>query len=102
MSFTGNINGTSTINVFTVGSGVRNELGLAMERFILPASFQTQMLDRICLADNGRAAPNNAPPRLLLTGVTVAAIPEPSPLIVWYLIGIDVGGIGWWRKRKKT
>ena len=26
-------------------------------------------------------------------------IPEPSSLIVWSLIGLSFGGIGWWRKR---
>ena len=32
--------------------------------------------------------------------IRLAEVPEPSSLIVWFLIGLSFAGIGWWRRRK--
>ena len=32
--------------------------------------------------------------------LTSTTTPEPSSLIVWTLIGLSIGGAGWWRRRK--
>jgi len=88
-TFAGNINGTSTVNVFSAGSGHGDEVRLDMQRIILPYSFSTQTLDRVRLVDNGRSAPDHAPQRLLFTGLTLAAVPEPSTIAM-----LCIGALG--------
>ena len=64
------INGTTTVNVFDNGLGQR----LDRQRFALPAGFATETLTSIVLTDVGA----DGVQRLILTGVTVSAVPEPA------------------------
>jgi hypothetical protein len=71
-SWTNSINGTSTVNVFTAGSGqgigANNQVRLDMQTFVLPAAFASQTLTRIRVEDTG--ATNLQ--RLVVSGITVA------------------------------
>lgn len=84
--YANNINNVSTINVFSAGSG-RDEVRLDMQMIVLPEIFQTQTLDRIRLVDNGGTNPSVVKQRLLFSGVTVTAVPEPSSFVL-LLIGV--------------
>lgn len=96
-----NINGTSTVNVFAAGSGVYGyEVRLDMLRIVLPSVFRTQMLDTIRFVDNGGTDPHVVKQRLLLSGVTVATVPEPTSLLVWSLISLTIIGICYSKRRK--
>jgi hypothetical protein len=69
---TGTINGTSTINVYSVASSPINGLPgyLDMQHIVLPAAFATQTLASIQLIDSG--APGLQ--RTVLNGVTVQSV----------------------------
>ena len=38
---------------------------------------------------------------LVVEADSITVIPEPSSLIVWSLIGLTFGGVGWWQRRSK-
>jgi len=44
--------------------------------------------------------PSGSPEAWMVTGWDAHAVPEPSSLIVWCLIGLSFAGIGWHRRRK--
>jgi hypothetical protein len=71
-TWTNTINGTSTVNVFTAGSGKGigpgNLVRLDMQTFALPAVFATQTLNTIRIADWGGSNYQ----RLIVSGITVA------------------------------
>lgn len=98
--FTQSINGTSTVNVFTAGSGRYDEVRLDMQKFVLPGEFHNQTLDTIRLVDTGDI-PGTVFQRLLLSGVTVAAapVPEPTSLALWSGLGI-MGLIAAYRRKR--
>jgi len=70
-TWTNAINGTSTVNAFTAGSGQgigsNNQVRLDMQTFTLPAAFATQTLTRIRIADWGGTNYQ----RLMVSGITV-------------------------------
>jgi len=70
-TWTNTINGTSTTNVFTAGTGqgigTNNQVRLDMQTFTLPAAFATQTLTRIQIKDWGGANYQ----RLIVTGIAV-------------------------------
>lgn len=95
------INGTTTVNVFTVipdNWGVEGRLD--MQRIALPVSFASQTLTTIQLVDYG--SPNFQ--RTVLDGVTLeigdSNVPEPTTLAIWGTLGGFVGLIG--TRRRKT
>ena len=65
------INGTTTIEVWT------RWRRLDKQQLVLPGSFADETLVTMRLSDNG----NNAPSRVVLYGVTVSFVPEPSPIV---------------------
>ena len=71
-TWTNAINGTSTVNVFTAGSGQGigpgNQVRLDMQKFILPDVFATQTLKTIRFSDWG----GDNYQRLIVSGITVA------------------------------
>jgi len=94
------INGTSTINVFSVGaSGVNGDPGfLDMQHIVLPVSFSTQALVSVELIDNGGYGES----RDILDGITVqstgiSAAPEPGTLAT---IGLSIVALYEYRRRK--
>lgn len=92
------INGTSTVNVFSAGpGGFNNEVRLDMQTIVLPSVFETDALTRIRLVDNG---PINDTQRTFLAGVTVDAVPEPSTLVLFAGLTLCVVIAGWWRRRR--
>ncbi len=98
--WTDTINGTTTTNVFNVGTDNWGMAGrLDMQQIALPSSFADQTLTSIELIDSGSAATQ----RVVLDGVTLqtAAVPEPSSLI---LLGIAAAcAIGYaWRRLRQT
>ncbi len=94
-SRTNSINGTTTVNVFTVGSGLHEEIRLDMQTISLPDEFGSEVLDSIRIIDNGGWDFQ----RLMLSGVTVKAIPEPSTIIL--LAMGAVGLLAYSRRRRK-
>ncbi len=70
--FTNSINGTSTVNVFTAGSGQNQEARLDKQFFDLPADFKSQVLETIRFIDNGAEGIQ----RIFVAGVTVLAAPS--------------------------
>jgi hypothetical protein len=100
--FTNSINGTSTVNVFTAGSGLFNEVRLDMQIIDLPPEFLSQTLVKMRVIDNGvndDGMGMNDPQRVFLAGVTVeSVVPEPGGLT---LVGLGMLAIGSyiWRRR---
>ena len=90
------INGTTTVNVFNCPVDNWGLAGrLDMQHVTLPAAFANQTLTTIQLVDDG--GPNFQ--RVVLDGVTVASVPEPSTLLL--LVVGAVGLLGYaWRRRK--
>jgi hypothetical protein len=77
--YTNTINGTTTLNVWTVGSGYHDENRLDMQNIALPGAFTTQTLTMMRIVDNGYYTDSPAPgQRIFLSGLTVASVPEPS------------------------
>ena len=74
-TWTNNINGTTTTNVFLAGSG-SNQVRLDKQEIALPVAFHTETLQTIRLTDSGNAFQQ----RTWLAGVTVDAVPEPTTL----------------------
>lgn len=70
-TWTNTINGTSTVNVFTAGSGQgigsTNQVRLDMQTFTLPAAFASQALTKIRITDWGGSNYQ----RLIVSGITV-------------------------------
>jgi hypothetical protein len=95
--FTNSINGTTTTNVFWIpvdGSG-ENPGRLDMQSIALPSAFTTQTLTTIQLVDNG--GPNYFQ-RVILDGVTVMVVPEPSPFVLLGIAAISLPGCIWRRR----
>lgn len=65
-SFTNSINGVTTIQVFTAGSGHQNEVRLDMQIIELPAEFLTRTLTNMRVIDSGGATLQ----RIWLAGLT--------------------------------
>lgn len=96
------INGTSTINVFSVGaSGVNGAPGfLDMQHIALPVTFATQTLVSIELIDNGGYGES----RDILDGITVqsagtSAAPEPGTLAT---VGLGMALYGYRYRRRNA
>ncbi|MBN1854165.1 MAG: hypothetical protein JW829_15665 [Pirellulales bacterium] len=68
------INGTSTKNIFLVGSGYFDETRLDMLIIDLPSEFENQTLQTMRIVDRG----NVNVQRLILYGITMSTIPEPA------------------------
>lgn len=98
-TWTNTINGTTTVNVW---QGVSPSIG-AMHRtdkqsILLPAAFQSQRLVRVRLTDVG----DEGFQRVLIYGLTVGTVPEPSSVLA-LLCGIaGLGGMSRLRYRKQT
>lgn len=87
-SFSNSINGTTTTEVFSSGSGVYNQVRLDKQEFDLPAAFEAAILQSIELTDNG----DTSFQRVFLAGVTVHTVPEP---VCWAMVvGIGLIGFG--------
>lgn len=96
--FTNSINNTTTTNVFNAGSGFGNAVRLDMQTIVLPAAFQTQTLTDITFVDNGGTNDQ----RIFVAGlsVAVAAVPEPTSLLLIGTAGVVALGVYWKRCRK--
>jgi hypothetical protein len=91
-----NINGTTTTNVFSVYPDIFYRQGaLDMQDITLPAAFATDTLATIQLVDNG----NLNVQRVILDGVTVESVPEPSTRALLTAGAIALVGYGWRRRR---
>jgi hypothetical protein len=91
------INGTTTVNVFSSVDEWGNTGVLDMQKIALPSSFANQTLTQIALYDNG--GPDQ---RMVLTGVTVASsVPEPSTAV---LLGVCAATLfaAAWRRHKRS
>lgn len=73
-NYTNQINNTTTVNVFTLDRSGAPDLRIDKQFIELPAEFQTQMLTRIVLVDNGASELS----RGILMGATAQLVPEPS------------------------
>ncbi|MHC4638125.1 MAG: hypothetical protein ACYTBP_04485 [Planctomycetota bacterium] len=80
--YTNNINGTTTTNVFTYGSGYQNEVRLDKQWIDLPSLFDTETLTSIRLTDTGTPSPGQYP---FLAGVTVEVACEE-----WSFVHVDI------------
>jgi N-acetylneuraminic acid mutarotase len=80
--YTNNINGTTTTNVFTYGSGYQNEVRLDKQWIDLPSQFDTETLTSIRLTDTGAPSPGQYP---FLAGVTVEVACEE-----WSFVHVDI------------
>ncbi len=76
--YTNSINGTTTTNVFTYGSGYQNEVRLDKQWINLPAMFDTETLTTIRLTDK-QNTPSQDP---FLAGLTVEYVAEPATIYV--------------------
>ena len=95
-SLTNAINGTTTVNVFNCSQTNNGQAGrLDMQHIVLPAAFAGQTLSTIKLVDNGGWGFQQA----VLDGVTVAAIPEPSTLVLLAIGAATLIGFSWQRRR---
>lgn len=90
--YTNNINGTSTVNVFSAGHGQYNEVRLDMQKIPLPDEFGQQTLDFIRILDNGGTIHGVLKQRLILNGLTVSAVPEPTSLVLIVAAGTILTG----------
>jgi len=99
--FTNSINNTTTTNVFNAGSGFGNAVRLDMQTIALPAAFQTQTLTDVTFIDNGTEGLQ----RIFVSGIsvsTIAAVPEPSSLLLLGSAGvIGVSATTYWKRRRK-
>ncbi len=94
-AWTQTINGTTTTEVLSYNSfGLGQRLD--MQTFVLPASFEGQTLDEIQLTDTGGATLFQ---RLLLSGVTVQSVPEPSSLL---LFGTELLALAGYVRRRRA
>lgn len=95
-SFTNSINGTTTTNAFSFGSGTGNAVRLDSVMVDLPVEFQSQTLSSIRIVDNGGSGIQ----RLLLSAVTLetadVGVPEPG---TWILFSAGLAGVGLLRRR---
>ena len=96
-SWTNSINGTTTTNVFNSTGGFDYQARLDMQTIDLPGDFLSQTLETIRVIDTGS---NPFYQRILLNGVTVEVIPEPSTITLFGLGAIGLFGYGW-RRRKR-
>jgi len=99
--FTNYINGATTTNVFWIPvNGYSGRPGRLDEQSIaLPSAFATQTLTTILLFDNGDSFGSVNIPHVILDGVTVSAIPEPSTLVL--LAAGAIGLLGYVRRRRR-
>jgi hypothetical protein len=94
-----NIDGTTTVNVFSCPDdnwGISGRLD--MQHIVLPAAFASQTLSTIQLVDNG--GPNFQ--RAVLDGVTVESIPEPATVTLLCSALLGPGVVYLWRRRAKA
>jgi hypothetical protein len=95
LAWDNSINGTTTVNVFNCPSDNDNGPGvLDMQHIVLPGAFATQTLSTIQVVDNG----NSYFQRVVVDGVTVESVPEPSTFVLLSVATISLLGYAW-RKR---
>jgi Bacterial pre-peptidase C-terminal domain/PEP-CTERM motif len=95
-AFWTNINGTSTINVYSSGGGFLQESRLDKQQILLPPTFQDQTLDEFRLTSTGGVLISDASIQGL-TVKTASTIPEPSSLV---LFGSGILGAGMYLRRR--
>lgn len=99
--YTNFINGTSTVNAFTSGSRMYEQVRLDMQAIALPAAFGHETLEKIRIVDNGGTIHGVLKQRLIVSGVTVAATPVPEPSTLAMFLGLGcIGLVGVLRHRK--
>jgi hypothetical protein len=92
--------------LFTVGGyggNFYNQFSGSLSGILLPGETYTWIASTYSRAeptdDLGAVASGTV---TLTIGPAVGAVPEASSVIVWSLLSLSIGGIGWWQKRKRA
>jgi hypothetical protein len=106
-TWTNTINGTTTVDVLNY-NGFGPGQNLDMQTIGLPTAFRTDTLTTIRLVDNGiditkslYDSGDRSFQRIVLSGVTVASVPEPSSMIL-VLLAVVVIGLGTWMRSRRA
>lgn len=94
-TFTNTINGASTVNVFTAGAGIDDEVRLDRQRIDLPEAFDDQVLETIRILDDGandNGMGTNDPQRVFAAGITLD-VPLRVPALTPLGLGVLAGGL---------
>jgi len=99
----GNTPENDVVQMYVDGSLVHT--GTTWEQYypnLQPSHPSPFAIDRLLFRTSGAAAPGTLGAGFYIDNVSVSAVPEPGSVMVWSLLGLTIGGAGWWRRKRSA